>query len=189
MIDVGRPDGREEYARKNPLQSTPGLVVEGQLIPDSTAICEFLEEAFLDSPLLPERPLERAVVRTIAEVSDHQVLRPALSLLRCIGAQARDAEQVGDAISNIRIGLGWLDRLVPEHSSFAAGESLTLADCMLAPALFTVSTILDLLQVDNPLVDHPKIRVYWTAMEGDRIAATVLGEMKQATRERFGTRG
>lgn len=56
----------EEYARLNPQGLLPALEVEGHVIPQSSAILEYLEETFPDRPLLPRSPTARAQARAFA---------------------------------------------------------------------------------------------------------------------------
>ena len=52
-----------EYMALNPNGVVPTLVHDGQVVLDSGVICEYLEEAFPETPLLPRDPVARARVR------------------------------------------------------------------------------------------------------------------------------
>ena len=52
-----------EYLALNPNGVVPTLVHDGAVIRDSGVICEYLEEVFPDTPLLPHDPVARANVR------------------------------------------------------------------------------------------------------------------------------
>jgi maleylpyruvate isomerase len=56
----------EEWQRLNPQGLMPALLVDGRALPQSSAILEFLEEAWPDPPLLPAEPLFRAEARAFA---------------------------------------------------------------------------------------------------------------------------
>lgn len=56
----------EQYRRVNPQGLVPALVVDDQVLTQSMAICEYLDEEFTDYPLLPSKPLARARVRSLA---------------------------------------------------------------------------------------------------------------------------
>jgi ganglioside-induced differentiation-associated protein 1 len=59
----------------------PVLVHDGTVIPESTVICEYLEEAFPEAPsIYPPSPLERAAVRMWTKAVDEE-LHPACSAL------------------------------------------------------------------------------------------------------------
>lgn len=52
-----------EYLALNPNGVVPTLIHDNAVITDSGVICEYLEEVFPDTPLLPKKPSERAIVR------------------------------------------------------------------------------------------------------------------------------
>ena len=54
------------YRAINPQGLVPALVHEGNVLTQSMAICEYLDERFEDYPLLPAEPLARARVRSLA---------------------------------------------------------------------------------------------------------------------------
>jgi glutathione S-transferase len=54
---------RPEYLRLNPRGLVPTLVHDGQPIPESQVILEYLEDAFPEHPLRPEDPVARAHMR------------------------------------------------------------------------------------------------------------------------------
>jgi maleylacetoacetate isomerase len=60
--------GWEAYQAINPQQLLPTLSFNGQLVTQSTAILEFLEEAYPAPALLPGKPVERALARAIGQV-------------------------------------------------------------------------------------------------------------------------
>ena len=49
-----------DYAKLNPKCVVPTVVHDGQVIRESTVICEYLEEVFTDVRLFPSEPLRRA---------------------------------------------------------------------------------------------------------------------------------
>jgi glutathione S-transferase len=52
-----------QYLALNPSGVVPTLVVDSRPIIESTVICEYLDEAFSDNPLLPVDPVQRASAR------------------------------------------------------------------------------------------------------------------------------
>jgi glutathione S-transferase len=52
-----------DYLALNPNGVVPTLIHDDAVITDSSVICEYLEEVFPDTPLLPKEPSERAIVR------------------------------------------------------------------------------------------------------------------------------
>ena len=56
----------ESYRSINPQAMVPVLIHNGQVLTQSMAICEYLDECFEAYPLLPADPLQRARVRSLA---------------------------------------------------------------------------------------------------------------------------
>lgn len=56
------------YLALNPQGLIPALEVDGAVLTQSLAICEYLDEAFPAPPLLPVDPLRRAKVRAAAQL-------------------------------------------------------------------------------------------------------------------------
>lgn len=61
---------RPDYIAINPKAVVPTLVDDGRIVTESTIICEYLEEAFPETPLRPDSPFDRAVMRRWARVPD-----------------------------------------------------------------------------------------------------------------------
>lgn len=59
--------GWEAYEKINPQRLMPTLKIGDQIIPQSTAILEYLEETYPDPPLLPRDPVMRAQARGFAQ--------------------------------------------------------------------------------------------------------------------------
>ena len=58
----------DAYKVVNPQQLVPALDVDGNVLIQSPAIIEWLEERYPDPPLLPSNPNERAAVRALAAI-------------------------------------------------------------------------------------------------------------------------
>jgi len=62
--------GDEEFGRLSPLRRIPVLIDGNLTLTDSTVICEYLEEAYPEPPLLPRDPKARARARWLEEFAD-----------------------------------------------------------------------------------------------------------------------
>jgi ganglioside-induced differentiation-associated protein 1 len=69
-----------EFLAINPKAVVPVLVHDGEIIRESTVICEYAEEAFPDHPIYPSSPVERAHVRIWTKAVDEE-LHPACSAI------------------------------------------------------------------------------------------------------------
>jgi glutathione S-transferase len=69
-----------EFLAINPKAVVPVLVHNGEIIRESTVICEYAEEVFPEHPIYPSSPLERAHVRIWTKAVDEE-LHPACSAI------------------------------------------------------------------------------------------------------------
>jgi glutathione S-transferase len=65
--------GDDAFTKLNPLRRIPILIDGDLVIPDSTVICEYLEDRFPDRPLYPRDPAERARARWLEEFADSRL--------------------------------------------------------------------------------------------------------------------
>jgi len=69
-----------DFLALNPKGVVPVLVHDGDVIVESTVICEYVEEVFPTNPIYPRDPLERAHVRVWTKAVDEE-LHPACSAI------------------------------------------------------------------------------------------------------------
>lgn len=72
-----------EYRALNPRAVVPTLVHDGEVIPESTVICEYLDDAFPEHPIYAADPVSRARIRLWCKGVDEE-LHPACSALTYI---------------------------------------------------------------------------------------------------------
>ena len=126
---------REEYLRLNPAGTVPTLIEEnGLVIPDSAVICEYLDEAYPDAPLLGRTLAERVEVRRLVAWFDgvfaQDVTRPLYGeklLKRLAGRGNPDANALRQGYTNLRNHLDYIGWLA-ENRRYLAGSELSLAD-------------------------------------------------------------
>lgn len=84
VVDIFRGEQfRAEFLALSPKAVVPVLVHDGFVVPESTVICEYLEDAFADVPLLPDCARARARIRLWTKAVDEE-LHPACSALTYI---------------------------------------------------------------------------------------------------------
>lgn len=139
-------DGGQQLAPSfrtlNPDSLTPVLDDEGQVLTQSLAIIEYLEETRPLPPLLPRTAVERAYVRSIAlaiacEIHPLNNLRVLRYLVKTLGLSE---EQKNTWYRHwVEQGLASLEaRLVAEARSglYALGDAITIADVVIVPQIF-----------------------------------------------------
>jgi len=142
---------RADYMAVNPGNTVPMLVEENGLsIPDSGVICEYLEEAYADVPLLGRTLAERVEVRRLvawfdgkfgAEVTRNLVHEKVIK--RLAGRGNPDATALRAGYANLGPHLeyiGWL----AETRKWLAGAELSLADFAAAAHLSSLDFIGDI---------------------------------------------
>ncbi len=122
----------------NPQGLVPALVVGDNVLTQSLAICEYLDETHPEPALLPADPLARAKVRAAAQViacDVHPVQN--LKVLARLRASGWDEEAVnGWARDVIEEGLAAFEALLPGNAGpFCFGDTPGLADIVLVPQL------------------------------------------------------
>ena len=94
-----------EYLKLTPKGVVPLLVHDDRVIPESTVICEYLEEAFPEHPLMPASPLARAEARLWTKAVDEE-LHPACSAITYVVSHRHTILRngVGDFESFLKAG-------------------------------------------------------------------------------------
>jgi glutathione S-transferase len=124
------PRQSEEYLARSPMGKVPFLELEGGVrLTESQVICEYLEEAYPQKPLLPRDPRQRAKVR---ELVTHMELYLELPVRRTYGfvffGRPVD-EAVKQAVEkDLAKGVRAFKALV-RFDPYLAGPELTFADC------------------------------------------------------------
>lgn len=127
------------YLALNPQGLAPTLITDdGAALSQSLAICEYLDEIAPNPPLLPGDALQRARIRSAAQViacDIHPVQN--LKVLERIKALGHDqAVATAWARDTIDEGLAALDVILSDQAGpFAFGAQPTLADIFLIPQL------------------------------------------------------
>ena len=171
---------RDGFLALNPANTVPTLVEEGGLvIPDSGVICEHLEEAYPETPLLPTGRAERVEARRLVAWFDGKFAREVTANLlgekfmkRLLGRGNPDAGALRAGYANMRHHLeyvGWL----AETRRWLGGDALSLADFAAAAHLSALDFASDVdWTVSAPARDwyaRMKSRPSFRALLADRV--------------------
>lgn len=141
---VWLPSGEQaadQYRDLNPQALVPTLVADGQRLAQSMAIIEYLDEVHPQPPLLPGTPLDRARIRSLAQLVSCDV--HPLNNLRILKYLKHEMGQQQDAIDRwyrhwCNQGLAAYERELAAGAAgqFSHGDAATLADICLVPQVF-----------------------------------------------------
>lgn len=141
LLKNGGEQKQPAYRFVNPQGLVPALDVDGDVLNQSVAILEYLEERYAQPPLLPESSRSRAVVRSMVQLISCDI--HPLNNLRILKYLKNELKQEQGTIDSwyshwIAAGLGPLEQLVTVHGSerYSFGEAPSLADTCLVPQLY-----------------------------------------------------
>jgi maleylacetoacetate isomerase len=142
LVRDGGEQRKADYLALNPQGLVPALGDDGFVIPQSLAICEYLEETHPEPRLLPGNANDRAIVRGMALAVACDI-HPLNNL--SVTAYLRSELGADDAAVNrwvghwIQRGFGALEERVRRASGdgrHCYGLSVTLADVFLVPQMY-----------------------------------------------------
>jgi maleylpyruvate isomerase len=145
---------KPQYRAVNPQMRVPALKLDsGDVLIQSLAITEYLDEVHPHPPLLPRDPVERAKVRAVAQVIACDI-HPLNNVgpLRYLKNELGQAQERIDAWYHHWIAEGFeaVERLIGE-GRYAFGNAITLADICLVPQVYNAR------RLTVPLDRFPKI--------------------------------
>ena len=134
LIYLDQPTTREEILKYSPSAKVPALVVGEQVIWDSLAICEYLNDQFPEKKMWPSDPMKRAWARSVSaemhssfqkmrEIMPHNLQTEQKQFAS--PAALKDIERVKEI---------WMDCLAKSKGPFLFGE-FSIADAMYAPVV------------------------------------------------------
>ena len=138
-----------EVLKRNPAGKIPVLRMDGRLMAESQAICEYLDETVPAPPLMPGSPLERYEVRRLCAWFDdkfnRECTRPVMAerVWKKVMRQGHpDSRTVKAGLAAIRRHMDYMRSLL-EHRRWLAGDTMTLADFTAAAHLSCLDYISD----------------------------------------------
>jgi len=174
IIDLGNAESRASLARIWPLAKFPVLRDEAldSTVPETSIIIEYLDRHYPGATrLLPTELSDALCVRLWDRFFDLYVQEP----MQAIVADVRRAEKdrspqgVAEARSLLRTAYGMIEKQL-DGKIWITGDSLTMADCAAAPALFYAETLVPFGE------EHGRLRAYYQRLLDRPSFARVLEE-------------
>jgi len=166
LLRDGGQQHAPDFVQKNPAHLVPVLEDDSQILTQSLAIIEYLEEQYPAPPLLPKKPVDRARVRALAldvacDIHPLNNLRVLNHLSSTFGVD--DSRRTEWMRHWITVGLTAIEQKLQStasRSGFCYGESPTIADCCLIPQTFNA------LRAQTPVDRFPTVmRIYERCMK------------------------
>jgi glutathione S-transferase len=182
--------GTAKFYKDHPIGRIPLLEIDGEAMPESEVIAEYLEEIYPEPSLLGATPRENAHIRTLARIGDVYLMNNTFMLAvqtRVLAAKTpvtTGNEGIiallgGQLASNTKA----LDRMIG-RDGFACLGRITLADCALVPALFFLENVLPGTALADPIAANANVAAYRAAIRREECAARILVELHRGLEER-----
>ena len=174
-----------EYLAINPMGKIPTLDHGGFVLPESTTICEYLEDLYPEPSLLPPNPEDRARSRLLTRIVDLYLYAPIGQLFRQpTDPEERSTPLIDESLAKLLEVLGHLEGWI-DRDGYAVGGTLSLADCSLVPALFYSRALLGMFGRPSAFSELAQLRGYFDRISQNAHAAKVLSELQAALGERM----
>nr|AEB77870.1 zeta class glutathione S-transferase protein [Bruguiera gymnorhiza] len=143
-----------EFLKLNPLGYVPVLIDGDIIVSDSFAILMYLEEKFVQCPLLPRDLEKRALNYQVANIVSCNI-QPFqnLAVLKYIEEKVSPDQKIPWVQYHLRRGFTALEELLKGHAGrYATGDEVYLADLFLAPQIYGAIKRFNIDRTEFPLL-------------------------------------
>lgn len=141
LLKEGGQQHKEPYKQLNAAGRVPLLEHEGDVVAQSMAIIEYLEDVQPEPSLLPKEPTARALVRQLCEIinCDIQPLQNLSVLQKLVNDHNfSDEEKQAWCQHWVSRGLHSFEKLLQRtHGQFCFQDQVSAADCFLIPQIYS----------------------------------------------------
>ena len=173
-----KPSQEEEFLARSPMGKVPFLEMDGERLRESQVICEYLEDAYPQTPLYPKDPLARAKVRELIAFLELHVELVARRLYPLLFGRTITDETKQAVEKALPRGIRAF-RALAKFDPYIAGKELTLADCAAFVHLPVVSIATKMAYGRDFLDELPQVKPY-IKMLGERPAFKRVNEDRKA---------
>ncbi|MBX6426413.1 MAG: maleylacetoacetate isomerase [Variibacter sp.] len=154
LLKDGGAHRTAEYRRTNPQMRVPALALDGgDVLMQSLALIEYLNEVYPDPPLLPPDAMGRARVRAVAQIiaCDIHPLNNSGTLAYLRNVMGQDTPAIKTWYAHwVREGFDAIEPMI-RPGPYAFGAQVTLADLCLVPQVYNAR------RLRVPIEDYPNI--------------------------------
>ena len=177
-----------EYLAMNPLGKMPTMKDGATILPESSVICEYIDDKYPKKKIIPSTAKAAAMARLIATISELYVQDVITSLFGQRDAKSQDKKLVKEKMLELENGLGVLNHYIDGKGPWAMGKRFTIADCYALPALFFTLMVSPRFGTSDPLKNHKKVKKYWNGLKRTAMTKQVIKEMDTMAKQFFGNK-
>ena len=152
-----------EYLALNPFGKMPVLIDGDKAIPESTIICEYIENKFPATPMMPTKKDDHLAVNMVMRMLDIYIFQNLFELASARGSDM-DPEAMAAKLGTVASGIDVIEQYVTGGDNLI-GDDRTLADCAFLPAAFFFDRLLVPAGIDA-YIDRPNISAWRDANKG-----------------------
>lgn len=183
QIDFELPPGGSGSAQIkeiNPFGKIPIMFDNGQVLVESFALLEYLEDARPGTrSLRPADAAQLARARALVLLFDHNVLKAMGGVFAQLLSPTPNPDLARAAFDEVEAELAKLAHFLGSEGP-AVGNELSLADCAIAPFAFLMDLLSPVFGVVSPTQRVPRFTAWWKHVGAVPEVATVTAGMQQA---------
>lgn len=172
------------YGKLSPALKVPSLTTDdGQHLSEASVLCEYIEEAYPDKPLLPSDPFARNKNRQLMRMAELYLELPNRRLLPySFSGQPAPEQLIAEVVAVVDRGINSINALTT-FNPWVLGSELTMADIYLFYVLSVAEMGCELTGM-NLNTRIPGLENWQAMLTEDPISQKVAADM-QANRESF----
>ena len=178
-IEIVQPDTtitKDALIALSPLQKIPALLLNTQeVLVESSAIAEYLEDFSSAIPCLPTNPQQKATVRATVSIANTHVGPLLFELFKALGKEHTEAE----------ISALWkpLETLFERYENWLTQNPVNLdnfhiGDFAMATNLWYIEELASLQGYELAIEKYPSINAWWRRCNDESCINNVLAEMR-----------
>jgi glutathione S-transferase len=166
-----------EYRAKHPFGKVPTLEADGNIIYETAAITEYLDEVVATHKFSPADSLLKARMRQIMAIVDSYLYAPAIGTIviqrLIVPSQGGtpDEDRIQGAIAPLTTAVNAIEALAT-GTPYLLGSTLTLADFYLIPIFIYLSKTPEF---ETVMPQAPKLKAWWEEVNKLPIVQKVCG--------------
>lgn len=155
-----------DYKALHPFGKVPTLDIDGELLYETAAICDYLNATVANQQFSPADSMLAARMRQIICIVDSYLYTPAVQTIviqrLIVPSQGGtpDEAKIGNAVAPVKTAMDAIEAIA-QCSPYLLGNQITIADFHLIPIFVYLSKTPEF---DAVMADAPKLKAWWNEM-------------------------